>query len=116
MLLPMADTTPRQLRTTSTEAERRLWSVLRGRRLGGFKFRRQHPFDRYILDFACVEGLLAVEADGSQHCGSAGDETRTNILGRHGWRVLRFWNSDILTNTVGVSEEILRVLRERVHD
>ncbi|MGA8221784.1 MAG: DUF559 domain-containing protein, partial [Candidatus Acidiferrales bacterium] len=57
----------RNMRQTQTDAERKLWSILRDRRLGGFKFRRQHPVDRYILDFYCAERRLAVEADGGQH-------------------------------------------------
>lgn len=92
-----------------TEAEKRLWGGLRARQLGGHKFRRQHPFERYILDFACVERLVAVEADGGQH--GARDDTRDAVLTRHGWRVLRFWNNDILENLDGVLLTILAALK-----
>jgi very-short-patch-repair endonuclease len=102
----------RQLRTTMTTAERRLWSVLRGRRLESFKFRRQYPFERYVLDFACVAKRLAVEADGGQHADNLSDEIRTAVLDRHGWRVLRLWNSDILANIEGVTHAILTALSE----
>ena len=100
----------RALRVTMTDAERRLWACLRGRRLVGYKFRRQHPLGRYILDFACIEHRLAIEADGGQHSESASDERRTAWLERQGWRVLRFWNNEILTNTEGVQEMILEAL------
>lgn len=102
----------RRLRQTLTDAERRLWSALRGRQLGGWKFRRQHPVGPYILDFACLEGRLAVEADGGQHADSHYDERRSLWLIDQGWRVVRFWNNDILQNTEGVLTEILRVLEE----
>lgn len=109
----MLNTEARHLRSTMTEAEKRLWSLPRDRKLAGVKFRRQYPFDCYILDFACVELRLAVEADGGQHADNTADESRTAVLERHGWKILRFWNSDILANSAGVAEEILRVLRER---
>jgi very-short-patch-repair endonuclease len=103
----MLSSNARQLRRILTEAERRLWSILRNRQLGGHKFRRQVPFDRYVLDFACMGCKLAVEADGGQHAQSPRDNTRTALLQAHGWRVLRFWNNDILRNTEGVAEAIL---------
>ena len=103
----------RALRVAMTDAERRLWACLRGRRLVGCKFRRQHPLGRYILDFACIEHRLAIEADGGQHCENAADECRTAWLGRQGWRVLRVWNNEILANSEGVQEMILEALRER---
>lgn len=95
-----------------TDAEKRLWACLRDRRMDGAKFRRQHPFDRYVLDFACIELRLCVEADGGQHADGA-DAIRDALLMRHGWRVLRLWNTDILGNAEGVAVEILRVVRER---
>lgn len=94
----------RQLRRTMTTAEQRLWSILRNRQLGGHKFRRQFPFDCYVLDFACLEQKLAVEADGGQH---VDDHARDAVLAANGWRVLRFWNQDILANLPGVAETIL---------
>ncbi|HVA13901.1 MAG TPA: endonuclease domain-containing protein, partial [Stellaceae bacterium] len=98
-----------------TDAERRLWSVLRDRRLAGFKFRRQHRLGSFIVDFVCFEHRLIVEADGGQHSDNAYDERRTIWLERRGWRVIRFWNNDILANTHGVQEEILRQLRGDPH-
>ena len=106
----MANRKARQLRTDMTDAERRLWSVLRARRLEGYKFWRQHPLGSFILDFACVEHRLVVEADGGQHADSAYDRRRTVWLESHGWRVIRFWNNDILTNPDGAAETILQAL------
>jgi very-short-patch-repair endonuclease len=103
----------RRLRVMMTDAERRLWSALRSRRLDGFKFRRQHPLGNYILDFACVEHRLVIEADGGQHADDPADARRTAWLESQGWRVVRFWNNDILANTDGVLDAILRVLAEK---
>jgi primosomal protein N' (replication factor Y) len=100
----------RRLRIDMTDAERRLWSALRGRRLQGYKFRRQHPLGPFTADFACVEHRLVIEADGGQHSDNPADDRRTAWLSRHGWRVVRFWNNDILANPAGVQETILRVL------
>ncbi len=94
-----------------SDAERRLWSALRAHRLEGYKFRRQHPVGPFILDFACVEHLLAIEADGGQHADSDADERRTFWLHTQGWRVIRFWNNEILTNVEGVTQAILEELR-----
>ena len=101
----------KELRTASTDAERKLWSLLRDRGLKGHKFRRQHPIDPYIADFACVEKWLIVEADGGQHNENEADERRTAWLNTEGWRGIRFWNDDILKNTAGVFDEIARALR-----
>jgi very-short-patch-repair endonuclease len=100
----------RQLRVVMTDAERRLWAALRGRRLQGFKFRRQHPLGPYILDFACIEHRLVIEADGGQHADCEHDRRRTGWLEARGWRVVRFWNNEILANTDGVLDAILRAL------
>lgn len=100
----------RALRTAPTDAERKLWSLLRGRQIEGFRFRRQHPVPPYILDFACPEAMIAVEADGGQHNGSVRDEHRDHGLALLGWRVLRFWNTDILANPDGVAETIRHAL------
>jgi very-short-patch-repair endonuclease len=108
----MANRQARALRVAMTDAERRLWACLRGRPLVSYKFRRQHPIGRYIVDFACIEHRLAVEADGGQHCDNEADERRTASLERRGWRVLRFWNTDILTNSEGVQEMILEALSQ----
>jgi very-short-patch-repair endonuclease len=96
-----------------TDAERRLWSALRGRRLQNYKFRRQHPPGPFVVDFACIEHRVAIEADGGQHAGNAADARRTAWLEQQGWRVLRFWNNDVLTNVDGVQEAILRALSQR---
>ena len=93
-----------------TDAEKRLWAVLRGRRLRGYKFRRQRPVGPYILDFVCIEYRLVIEADGGQHADNAQDDVRTAWLTTAGWRVIRFWNNDILSNSEGVQETILQTL------
>ena len=103
----------RQLRKEQTDAERLMWSLLRDRRLAGFKFRRQHPVEPYILDFYCHEGNLAVELDGGQHNEPderARDSKRTAFLKDRGIRVLRFWNHEVLTNTEGVLQSIYDAL------
>ena len=95
----------RGLRRRETDAERRLWARLRDRRLLGFKFRRQHPIAGYVADFVCVERSLVVELDGGQH-GSVGvaayDAERTRRLNGLGFRVLRFWDHDVLRATDAV--------------
>jgi very-short-patch-repair endonuclease len=114
MMANMASDNARALRTRMTDAERRLWSLLRGRRLAGYKFRRQHPLGPFILDFACFNHQLAVEADGGQHADSDDDQRRTRWIEAQSWRVLRFWNNEILTNPSGVTETIVRALEKRV--
>ena len=103
----------RVLRRGMTDAERRLWAVLRGRRLQGYKFRRQHPLGPFIADFACIEHRLVIEADGGQHADNAADQRRTAWLESRGWRVLRFWNDNVLADTEGVQEAILQALAMR---
>jgi len=103
----------RILRRDATDAERRLWSALRDRRLRGYRFRRQHPIGDYIVDFACPRHRLIVEADGGQHADSTADRHRTAWLEGEGWRVLRFWNNEALANTEGVVETILLKISER---
>jgi very-short-patch-repair endonuclease len=105
----MAKGTARRLRQAMTDAERRLWFAMRDRRLAGYKFRRQHPIEDFVVDFACTKHHLVVEADGGQHAQNARDERRTARIETLGWRVLRFWNNDILANTEGV---VLAILRE----
>ena len=100
----------RAMRRDPTDAEIKLWRLLRDRRLGGAKFRRQAPLERYILDFVCFEARLVIEADGGQHAGSRGDEQRDAWLKSQGFRVLRLWNNDILKNPEGVFETILAAL------
>ena len=105
----------RQLRVTSTDAEFRLWQRLRNRALGGFKFRRQFPVGPYIADFICIERKLIVELDGGQHADNPADERRTRFLELRGYRVIRFWNPDVLSNTDGVLEMILIELEKAPH-
>src|SRR5437762_13978574 len=100
----------RTLRRNSTDTERRLWAVLRDRRLAGYRFRRQHPIGNFIVDFACTKHRLIVEADGAQHADNMNDQRRTALLEDEGWRVIRFWDNDVLTNTEGVIHVILEAL------
>lgn len=101
----------RRMRANPTDAEKRLWNVLRDKRLGELKWRRQEIIDdRYILDFVCYEHRLIVEADGSQHADSTKDRERDAWLIAQGFQVLRFWNNDILTNIEGVAEAILHAV------
>ncbi len=102
----------RALRRAETRAERLLWSRPRDRRLGGYKFRRQHSLGRYVVDFLCTERRLAVEVDGGQHAADAArDRTRTHWLAARGLRVVRFWNNEVLENTDGVCSRLLELLR-----
>jgi len=99
------------MRAQGTHAEVALWQALRAHRLGGWKWRRQIPKGRYIVDFLCDEGGLVVEVDGGQHDAQrAYDGRRTAYLAACGLRVLRFWNSDVLTNRSGVCDAILEAL------
>ena len=99
------------LRNNATDAERRLWSHLNRRQLGGFKFRRQHPIGRYVCDFVCLETSLIVELDGSQHVIDAPyDANRDAFLRSSGFRVLRFWNGDVPFRTESVVETIYEAL------
>jgi very-short-patch-repair endonuclease len=96
----------RRLRSAQTDAERILWFQLRDRRLRGFKFRRQAPIDRYIVDFCCVDERLIIELDGGQHAVRTDeDRERTQVLESLGYLVLRFWNNDVMHNISGVLEE-----------
>jgi very-short-patch-repair endonuclease len=104
-------TRARRLRNAGTDAERRLWHYLRHQQLAGHKFRRQHPLAGYIVDFVCLPAHLVVELDGGQHLDALiYDEARTHALQRQGYRVLRFWNDDVLLRTSDVVAEIYRVL------
>ena len=99
----------RRLRRDQTEAEERLWYHLRARRFEGEKFVRQLQIDRYIADLACRTARFAIELDGGQHDPER-DAARTEIIERHGYRVLRFWNNDVLANTDAVLQEIRQEL------
>ena len=96
----------RVMRHGATDAEKRLWSMLRDRRCGGAKFRRQAPVGPFIVDFLCVAERLIVEADGGQHAESEYDASRDAYLRANGFRVLRFWNNEILSQTEGVRAAI----------
>jgi very-short-patch-repair endonuclease len=100
----------RQLRRASTDAERRMWSALRDRRLARYKFRRQHPIGHYVVDFTCTKRALVIEIDGGQHADRTTDTRRTAQLESQGWKVMRFWNNEVLANTGGVIDTILRAL------
>ena len=100
----------RRLRRQGTDAEMKLWLSLRDRRLGGFKFVRQEAIEAFIVDFVCRDKKVIVEVDGGQHSESAKDRVRDEILRTAGYRVLRFWNSDVLKNKNGVLEVIADAL------
>ena len=102
----------RDLRRDMTDAERILWRQLRKNQILGFRFRRQHPIGPYIADFACVDARLMIEIDGGQHAQQGDyDTARTDWLSSQGYKVLRFWNNEILTNLDGVMETIVRELQ-----
>ncbi len=101
-------TSARRLRRESTDAERALWHALRRNALGA-GFRRQHPIPPYFADFACVEARIVVEVDGGQHGGSQ-DTIRDAAMRAAGWRVLRFWNDEVLRNRAGVLTRIQEAL------
>jgi very-short-patch-repair endonuclease len=106
----------RLLRKKATQPERILWRHLRNRNFAGYKFRRQHPFDGYVLDFYCPSAKLAIELDGGGHNYSAGrtrDQTRSEFLARHGVFVLRFWNHQVRQELNSVLRAIWFALEER---
>ena len=104
----------KQLRRDMTPPERALWQILRGHRLEGWKFTRQVPVSPYILDFACRSHKLAIELDGDTHgVQERYDARRTAFLESQGWRVIRFPNSDAVSNIEGVATMILDALRDR---
>ena len=103
----------RRLRRESTEAERKLWAELSSARLNGVKFRRQHPIGSYIVDFVSLERKLVVEVDGGGHNydeNQLRDKLRTEWLVKEGYRVIRFWNTDIINNIEGVADSIKMAL------
>lgn len=103
-------TTAKKLHTHQTDAEKLLWSILRSKKLG-CKFRRQHPIDQYIVDFVSIERGLIIEVDGGQHTEDK-DRARTEHLQGRGYRILRFWNDEMLKNKEGVYEIIQKALKE----
>jgi very-short-patch-repair endonuclease len=109
--------TARMLRKNQTDAERALWHRLRNRRLLGVKFRRQVPIKGYVADFAALEIKLIIELDGSQHIDNKeADEIRTGFLQREGYKVIRFWNNDVLLRLDDVLEFILQAVSCRQSD
>jgi very-short-patch-repair endonuclease len=102
----------RDLRQTPTDAEQRLWYHLRGGRLNGLKFRRQHPMPPYVVDFYCEAKKLVVELDGSQH-DEVADKARTKFLESRGLMVLRYWDNEVLQQMDAVLEVILRAVENR---
>jgi len=102
----------RSLRREMTDAEKLLWRHLRMEQFDGYKFRRQHPVGKYILDFVCLEASLVLEVDGGQHAeDSDKDGIRTRWLEDKGFRVMRFWNNDVLSNVEGVKLAIWNCLK-----
>jgi very-short-patch-repair endonuclease len=94
------------MRRNPTDAERRLWSMLRDQRMPIFKFRRQVVIDPYIADFVCFERRLIIESDGSQHAECESDLRRDAFLRAQGFTVIRFWNNDVLRRPAGVFDAI----------
>jgi very-short-patch-repair endonuclease len=107
---PLTRRRARELRAELTDAEKILWSRIKGRQLRGWQFRVQHPVAPYIVDFACVPLKLAIEVDGATHSSAEErehDERRRRFLESRGWCVLRFWNDDVYRNLNGVLESIM---------
>ncbi len=101
----------RSLRKSETDAERKIWQQLRSRNLNGAKFRRQHPEGQYIVDFICINEKLIIELDGSQHQRQQDyDAERSAFLEQAGYRVLRFWDDDVLLRTEDVMQAIFNAL------
>ncbi len=102
-----------ELRHEQTEAEAKLWSRLRAHRLDGIHFRRQHAIGKYVVDFCSVRRKLVIEVDGSQHLDQEEyDAERTRFLEAQGYRVLRFWNSDVMNHT----DEVMGVVWDAINN
>jgi very-short-patch-repair endonuclease len=102
----------KKMRREPTDAEAAMWRLLRDRRLLQFKFRRQVPFQGFILDFVCFDRRLIIEIDGRQHAASSRDEARSLALAREGFRIARYWNNDVLLRSSAVLEDISNKLTE----
>ena len=100
----------RDLRRNQTDAEERLWSELHGRRLAEAKFTRQYQIGDFIADFACRSLRIAIELDGGQHSENQRDIGRTRLIEAHGYRVIRFWNNEVMENIDGVLQTIAQEL------
>ena len=109
---PSTTDVARRLRRAATDAERRLWYRLRSRQIDGAKFVRQERIGPYVVDFVCRERRLIIEVDGGQHATDPRDAVRDAWLFERAYRVLRFWNNDVLANTAGVLESIAAALSE----
>ncbi len=104
----------RDLRKFGTDAEQWLWQKLRNRQMNGYKFCRQIPIDKYIVDFLCKERRLVIELDGSQHFLQKGyDQQRSDYLASKGYRIVRYWNNQVLQEGEAVLEDILQHLEVR---
>ena len=101
------------MRNDPTDAEFEMWQIIRGKRLEGLRFRRQHPIESYIVDFICLDEKLIIEIDGSQHAESSYDLIRDARLEELGFTVLRFWNEEVLEAGDLVAEKILSVVGKR---
>jgi very-short-patch-repair endonuclease len=107
----------RLLRKNSTDAERIIWSHLRNKRMMGVKFRREQPFGRYIVDFISFSNKLVIEIDGGQHARQKEkDKVRDRFIRQAGFRILRFWNNEVLQNREAVLEVIRRALLESTEE
>jgi very-short-patch-repair endonuclease len=103
----------RRMRKDATDAERKLWSLVRNRRLQGYKFRRQIWIGSFIVDFVCEQAQLIVEIDGDQHSMQLSyDLERTRYFKARGFRVIRYWNNEVLARTDAVAEDLRRVLSD----
>ena len=108
-----ASESARRLRRDMTDAERTLWAQIRHKQVDGYRFRKQVPLGKYVADFACLEPRLIVEVDGGQHADQTiPDAARSAWLENNGFRVLRFWNNEVLENLDGVLQTIAETLRE----
>ena len=111
---PGTNARARDLRQRDNQAEALLWLELKRRQLGGYKFTRQFPIGPFFADFACRERWLVVEIDGSHHADSQYDRRRDEFMRRHGFSILRFWNTDVLKQRTSVCETILAALEGRL--
>ena len=113
-IIIMANERARRLRRNTTDAEKVLWRRIRYRQISNARFRRQHPIDPYVVDFYCAELRLVIAVDGGQHeLRSDQDAARTRWLESQGYRVVRFWNNDVLGNVEGGLERIVEILSKR---
>ena len=102
------------MRAESTRAENMLWQSLRGKKLQGLKFKRQVPFDGFIVDFVCFSQKLIIEVDGAQHAESENDKVRDGHFLARGFRTLRFWNNEVEANLDDVCQHILAIIVGKV--